>query len=431
MFKRRSIYKEFATKLIIATSLFVIIVSFIFYGFTKTTIYESVVDNLIQKAKLVYKVSKQLISPNEQLKILLERDISIDLVEVKDLDKIKISQYQKDKNHYIEVLYPFDLSTHTFIKVVKNINTEDKMLKKIFSNVTILGGGGLILVILYALTVSKTLLYPIINITKKLSKMNETSLTQLNVEKLPIEFHPLASSINQLTKRIENYIKYQKELFIGAAHELKTPLAVIKLKAQTTLRKKREIEKYEEVLDIIINEVDNMNKMVSSILDFGRAEGAQLEPPVELEIVSFLNKKIQDYKLIAKEKNIELIFNSEVKEFKTIIQPTLLTQIIQNFIQNAIKFTPENKKIEVNLKYTSTNCLKIEIIDEGPGIDENIDLFAPFKRVGGKEGAGLGLFLVKSAADTINAYVDIKNKEDKSGTIATLVLQSNPSCKIG
>ena len=430
MIKRRSIYKEFATKLIIATSLFVLIVSFIFYGFTKTTIYESVVDNLIQKAKLVNKVSQNLIYPGEQLNILVEKDISIDLVEIKNLNNIKVSQYKKDSNHYIEVLYPFDLKSHTFIKVIKNINTEDKMLKKIFSNVTILGGGGLILIILYAMAVSKTLLFPIINITKKLSKMNETSLTQLDVKKLPVEFHPLAISINQLTKRIENYIKYQKELFIGAAHELKTPLAVIKLKAQTTLRKKREVEKYEEVLNVIVNEVDNMNKMVSSILDFGRAEGAQLEPPVEVEIINFISKKIQDYKLIAKEKNIELIFISEVKEFKTIIQPTLLTQIIQNFVQNAIKFTPNNKKIEINLKYTSTNCLKIEVIDEGPGIDESIDLFAPFKRVGGKEGAGLGLFLAKSAADTINAHIDIKNRSDKKGAIATLILQSNPACKI-
>jgi len=430
MLKRRSIYKEFATKLIIATSLFVLIVSFIFYGFTKTTIYEGVVDNLIQKAKLVYNVSKNLISPGEQLNVLVERGILIDLVEVKNLNGLKISQYKKNNNHYIEVLYPFDLTSHTFIQVIKNINAEDKMLKKIFSNVTILGGGGLILIILYALAVSKTLLFPIINITKKLSKMNENSLTQLNVDKLPEEFHPLASSINQLTKRIENYLKYQKELFIGAAHELKTPLAVIKLKSQATLVKKRDPQKYQDVLKLIVNEVDGMNKMLSSILDFGRAEGAQLEHPVELEIISFLTNKIQDYKLIAKEKKIEIIYNCEVKEFKTIIQPTLLTQIIQNFVQNAIKFTPEFKKIEINIKYTSTNYLKIEVIDEGPGIDENIDLFAPFKRIGNKEGAGLGLFLAKSAADTINAHIDIKNRNDKQGTIATLVIQANPTCKI-
>ena len=75
--------------------------------------------------------------------------------------------------------------------------------------------------------------------------MNENSLTQIETKTLPKEFISLANSINTLTNRIESYVKYQKELFIGAAHELKTPLAVMKLKSEITLRKKRDIEKYD------------------------------------------------------------------------------------------------------------------------------------------------------------------------------------------
>jgi len=430
MLKKQSIYKEFATKLIVATSLFVLTISFIFYGFTKTTIYEGVVDGLLEKAKLVYKISQNLIDSNEQLKILVEKDLSIDLIQIHNLSNTKVRQYKINNSHYIELLYPFDLQTHTFIKITKNIDTEDRMLKRIFSNVLILGAGGLILVILYALTVSKTLLYPIINITKKLSKMNEASLTTLEIETLPVEFHPLANSINNLTKRIKNHLKYQKELFVGAAHELKTPLAVIKLKSQAALIKDREIEKYKEVLKIVIDEVNGMNKMVSSILDFGRAEGAQLEAPIELDIVKFISQKINDYKLIAKEKNIKIDFNCKINSLIALIQPTLLTQIIQNFVQNAIKFTPTDKQITINLKQID-NALVFEVIDEGIGIDESIDLFAPFKRVGQKEGAGLGLFLAKSAADTIGAEISIKNRTDGlQGTIALLKIYTNPTCKI-
>ena len=101
-----------------------------------------------------------------------------------------------------------------------------------------LGFGGLVLVVAYALAVSKTLLLPILRITNKLSNMNENSLTQIETKTLPKEFIPLANSINTLTTRIESYVKYQKELFIGAAHELKTPLAVMKLKSQVTLQNK-------------------------------------------------------------------------------------------------------------------------------------------------------------------------------------------------
>ncbi|MGK0255954.1 MAG: two-component system OmpR family sensor kinase, partial [Arcobacteraceae bacterium] len=71
------------------------------------------------------------------------------------------------------------------------------------------------------------------------------------------------------------------------------------------------------------------------------------------------------------------------------------------------------------------------VIDEGIGCDENVDLFAPFKRVGGEKGAGLGLFLAKSAADTLGGTISLKNRTDGiSGTIATLELQSNSTCNI-
>ena len=62
------------------------------------------------------------------------------------------------------------------------------------------------------------------------------------------------------------------------------------------------------------------------------------------------------------------------------------------------------------------------MIDEGIGIDESKDLFAPFKRYGNQTGAGLGLFLAKSAADAIGAKITLKNRTDRQGTIASLVI---------
>ena len=427
---KRSIYRDFSAKLILATSIFTIVISFMFYGFTKATVYEEITDNLLNKAKLIYKVSIDSLTTKEQLKLIVEKNLEIDLVQIHNLKQYKFTEYKKNKNHYIELLYPFDISNHTFIKIIKNINSTDEMLKKIFSNVFILGLGGLVMIVLYALAVSKTLLYPIINITNKLSNMNENSLTRIETKKLPIEFLPLATSINNLTKKIETYVKYQKELFIGAAHELKTPLAVIKLKSEVILLKPRDTQKYEETLRLFINEVNGMDKMVGSILDVGRQEGAQFEKPVDLDIVEFMNSKINNYTLLADEKKINIVYQSSIEKFFTIIQPTLLNQILQNFIQNAIKFTKEDKTITIII-HKVDEFVNIEVLDEGIGIDEDIDLFAPFKRVGNAQGAGLGLFLAKSAAEAIGAEISISNRTDGiQGAIATLKLRSNPTCSI-
>jgi len=426
----RSIYEQFSKKLIIATSLFIIVISFMFYGFTKATLYEEITDNLLKKASIIQQASINNLVNHDNLKLIIEDKLTVDLVKVEGLKDVSFREYHLNGTHFIELLYPFELSKSTFIKITKNINSTDEMLRKIFSNVFILSLGGLVMVVIYALAVSKNLLKPIINITRRLSNMNENSLTRIEPTTLPVEFHPLANSINSLTKKIEMYVKYQKELFIGAAHELKTPLAVMKLKSEVILLKKREIEKYEETLKLFINEINGMDKMVSSILDVGRQEGAQFENPTEIDVVKFIANRVNNYKLLANEKKITIEFICNIETFITIIQPTLLNQIIQNFVQNAIKFTPNGKTIIVKI-YNLDSLVVIEVIDEGVGIDENIDLFAPFKRIGKEQGAGLGLFLAKSATDAIGGEISIYNRQDGiTGSVATLKLQTNPTCKL-
>lgn len=427
---QKSILRTFHRQLIVATTLFIILLSLIFYGFTKATIYEELQEELIQDAQLIYRMSvTSTLSPNEY-KILANKDAEVDIVTVNGLDQLSFRQFTKGNQHYIEILYPMSKDSGQFIKIVKNTSSANKMLNKIFNNLLLISIGGFIMILIYTLTLSRALLHPILQITKNLSKMNENFLTQINPKLLPIEFHPLAHSINQLTNKIQNHITYQKELFIGAAHELKTPLAVIKLKSEVTLRKKREAEKYEETINLTIDSVNDMNLMIGSILDMGRHEGAKFEVPQQMDVMEFLNTKQKDYEMLSRQKSIDFKSNLTDEKFITIIQPTLLIHIVQNFIQNAIKFTEKGKAILIRAS-VEDEILIIQIIDEGCGIDEEIDLFAPFTRVGAKPGAGLGLFLAKSAADTIGAEISIKNRTDGlQGSIATIHLPKNPSCEI-
>ena len=427
----KSIHQEFLKQLILATSLFIIVISFMFYGFTKTTIYEDIEENLINDAQLINTISSSNQTKNIPFNMITKNGVDVDIVLIKSLErKVYFNIYKKGKNTFAKLLYPYSNSQNKFIKINKNINNSHDMLNKIYKNVLLLSIGGLIMVILYALALSKSLLRPILQITRKLSNMDETSMSEIKLKNLPIEFHPLANSINKLTNRIESYVINQKELFIGAAHELKTPLAVMKLKNEITIRKPRVQEKYEETLKLNISEIDGMNKMITSILDIGRQESAQFEKAVEIDIISYLKDKMNGYRLLAKEDAVKLIFTSNIKSFRINIQPTLLNQIIQNFVQNAIKFTPDNNTINVNT-FHNEKFIGINVIDEGIGIDESIDLFAPFKRVGKEQGAGLGLFLAKSAADALGADISLRNRTDNiKGTVATLKLYINPICKI-
>jgi two-component system OmpR family sensor kinase len=276
---------------------------------------------------------------------------------------------------------------------------------------------------------SETLLHPVKQITRRLARMNENFLEPIETKELPSEFIPLGESINKLIDRIQNFVKYQKELFIGTSHELKTPLAVMKAKNEVTLMREREPSKYQETLKLNNKTIDEMNSMISSILEIGRQEGAQFEKPVEVDLVQFLKDKSKDFTLIAKNVDKNISIDLEPKMYCVISQPSLLTHILQNFVQNAIKFTPEGGNVHIKSRLDGDD-FKIEVIDEGSGVDEALDLFAPFKRVGREAGAGLGLFLAKGAADAIGAELSLKNRSDGRGAVASLVLNSRNYCPI-
>ena len=417
----KSIYRQFYTKLIIATSLFIITLSFIFYEYARSTVYDDIQQNMLTHAKQLYMSSQS----SNHLEPVENDNITINIVTNSILLDYQFQNYQRGGDYYIKRLYPFNLENKQFLQIIRNISLEQELLYSvIFKNLFILAIPGFLLMLLYSLAVSKSLLKPIIQINKKLSNMDENSLTQIDKKDLPIEFHSLANSINSLTNRIETYVKFKKELFIGAAHELKTPLAVMKLKNEVTLKKKREIEQYEETLKLTIKSIDDMNIMISSILDIGRTEGAQFEQNIELDLVEYIKKKANDYRMLSAQKNIIITFFSNVNHLNTSIQITLFNQILQNFVQNAIKFTPNEKSIAIRLRKTKDEII-ITVTDEGIGINENVDLFAPFKRIGNQSGVGLGLFLAKNASDALRAKITIKNRDDgKTGCIAKLVLNN-------
>ncbi len=426
----QSIYKQFYTKLILATSLFIAILSLLFYGYTKSTIYERIQSSLLNDAKLIVKTSKNSKIDIDNFILIRSSGVTIDLIQIKNLDKVTYSRFSNGSDYFAQILYPLDLKNKHFIKITKNINSYMHMLNQIFQNLLFISLFGLFLVVFYAVTVSKTLLKPILLINDKLSKMNENYMTQIDKQSLPKEFHTLAYSINGLTNKIQTFVKFKKELFIGAAHELKTPLAVMKLKNEVTLIKDRDITRYKETLQLSIKQINDMNSMISSILDIGRQEGAQFEKPIELNLVEFLQRKTNDYRMLSSQKNITITFYANVNKYITLIQPTLLIQIIQNFVQNAIKFTKDEGSISIRLEKRK-DTIEISITDNGSGIDESIDLFAPFKRVGTQSGAGLGLFLAKSAADALGAQIYLKNRTDQQeGTVATLKLLVNPRCDL-
>lgn len=432
MLSKRSIRGRFVLQLVLASAALIVIFSTLLYNYIKLSLYKEIEESLKRQAKYIAITIPSLHAGEKIDSFYLQKtlDIKVEIIhKPPNINDIFFTILKKNKNVFAILYYPYNFKEQTFLKVTKDISSITHLLNKIhkiiiFANILSFG-----FIIFYAFFISKMLTTYITNFTKKLADMNENMLKPIRVENLPVEFWPLGKSINILINRIQTFVKYQKELFIGIAHELKTPLAVMKLKNEVTLIKKRETKEYIETIKLNIKIINEMNKMIENVLKIGRQESDHFEPPIEIDVIKYLKEKANNYRLLAEQENKELITNFKPQKYKTMVQPTLINHILQNFVQNAIKFTPSKGKIV--LKSTPLeDGLKIEVIDEGPGIDEKIDLFAPFKKSGEKGGVGLGLFLAKSAADAMGAKIEIKNRDDKKGAVAILIIPSTLACPI-
>ena len=423
-----SIRSRFLIQLLVASASLIFIFSSILYLFIQQSIYDEKKYELLQVAKHIVSY-ESILSVTDESSTLLGLDI--EMVSIDDADNA-VDLYETVYNDkvFLNLTYPFNFEEHTYIKVTQDFTKTKKLLKKILNSIFIINILSFIIIIIYAVTLSTMLIKPIKALTARLSDMNEHLIRPIKTEQLPVEFLPLGETINHLIARLQNFVKYQKELFIGTAHELKTPLAVMKLKNQVTLIKKRESQAYIDAIKINNKTIDEMNKIIADILNIGRQEGAQLETPQEIDVIAYLRNKGNDFKLLAENEGKELNMEFKPDSFTATLQSSLLNQVIQNFLQNALKFTPSEKHVLLK-SFQSKRGLCIQVIDEGVGVDESFDHFAPFKRSGNKGGVGLGLFLSKSAADALNAKISIKNRTDGiEGTIASLELTSSLSCAL-
>ncbi len=397
------------------------VVSVMLYHYIRVTVFQSVVSELNQQAT-AYKNNPQNFNPNNLKTFTIE-------IPNKTLATVKAGELKGEKPYLVmQKIKDESITTLTtrlddssYLVLEKETTLQSQIVEEIFIDIIIVNVTAILLVLFYALFLSRMLLIPIKILSHKLTNLDEKFLKEIDIKSLPDEFLPLGNNINRLITRIQTFVLYQKELFVGVAHELKTPLAVMKTKNEVTLLKPRESEKYIEALKSNNEAINGMNAMIGSVLEIGRQEGAQFEEPVNTDVIAFLKKLGKNYEVLAKgeEKNLALDLKPEILNLN--IQTSLLTHIVQNFVQNAIKFSPKNSTITISSRLEKSKFI-IEVADEGVGIDESKDLFAPFKRYGNKGGAGLGLFLAKGAAQALGAEISIKNRENANGAVASLVL---------
>lgn len=231
----------------------------------------------------------------------------------------------------------------------------------------------------------------------------------------------LLFGVYQVRKSIkkETELANQKSNFIlSISHELKTPIAATKLQLQTLLKHDLERDKQKELLNNALNENNRLHKLVDNVLMANQIENNNLSIQKEqLNLSELLENTVKRYFLEHLEKNhLTLTIEPNITYCG---DKELLPSIFINLIENAIKYSFKDIKIEVILKKLNGNTV-LEISDQGCGIldQEKETVFQKFFRSGSEntrktKGTGIGLFIVKSICDLHQITIKLANNQPK------------------
>ena len=247
-------------------------------------------------------------------------------------------------------------------------------------------------------------LAPIASMNSQTQRISAENLSQrLDVTSPRDELGRLATTINDLLARLESSFSEQQRFIADASHELRTPLAVLRGETEVALAKQRTADEYQESLSLIQEEAERLSRIVEDLFILARQP---IDAPATLmrERVS-LNETVKDCAraahVLATRKGVRLTTQNDAPPINLSGDKELITRMILNLLDNAVKYTPAGGEISLALRRQNGNA-ELTVRDTGIGIAEadRQRIFDRFYRVDKARsrslgGAGLGLSIVR------------------------------------
>lgn len=228
--------------------------------------------------------------------------------------------------------------------------------------------------------------------------------------------------------REKRLAQLQSDFISNVTHELKTPLTSISMFAESMLLKrvKKDSDK-DEYLSIILKESERLKRMINNILEFSKLEKGKSEYHfVRANLALLLKTAIQEFDYWFEKEGFQVVTELDNK-IEAKVDPEKMKQVFENLLNNAIKYSPQTKKINARI-YFSSNKIHIEIEDKGIGIAKNelSQIFEKFYRINHKEsisGTGLGLTVVKEIVQAHNGKIEVTSEVGKGSKFSIILNQ--------
>lgn len=327
----------------------------------------------------------------------------------KNPDEIYISIPDEEWNNFAK----------NFSIQVYNNKADYKKSSLLFSTLLSLLGG------VITFFISGHALKPLCDFSKKIEEVQAQNLSDSRIEENKFsELNQLSVSYNKMLERLSEAFKLQRQFTANAAHELRTPLAVMQLQIDlyNSSKHPNNDTSAQQTISMITEQTERLSKMVRTLLDMSELQTIARDE--EIAISALVEEVLADLEPLAQEKGINLI--EKCDNVLLMGSDILIYRLVYNLVENAIKYNFSGGTVTVNATQQNSQ-LHLTVEDTGNGIPEELKerIFEPFFRLDKSRsrelgGVGLGLALVREIVRVHNGIILVKNNANSGTTFEVI-----------
>ena len=327
----------------------------------------------------------------------------------KNPDEIYISIPDEEWNNFAK----------NFSIQVYNNKADYKKSSLLFSTLLSLLGG------VITFFISGHALKPLCDFSKKIEEVQAQNLSDSRIEENKFsELNQLSVSYNKMLERLSEAFKLQRQFTANAAHELRTPLAVMQLQIDlyNSSKHPNNDTSAQQTISMITEQTERLSKMVRTLLDMSELQTIARDE--EIAISALVEEVLADLEPLAQEKGINLI--EKCDNVLLMGSDILIYRLVYNLVENAIKYNFSGGTVTVNATQQNSQ-LHLTVEDTGNGIPEELKerIFEPFFRLDKSRsrelgGVGLGLALVREIVRVYNGSILVKNNANSGTTFEVI-----------
>ena len=256
-----------------------------------------------------------------------------------------------------------------------------------------------------------------------LQQREPLDLRPVPTDHLPCELRPMITSFNAVLARLDDALQGERRFLADAAHELRTPLAVLRAQAQGVERA-ADLQQCRQAMRPLVDGIERTTRLSEQLLDLARVDALEDNGLARHPIHELLALVAHDFAAAARRRNQRLLLMTAPCEATVAVDA--LGVLLRNLIDNAIRHAGTGARIEVVCHQVGTGGIRIEVRDDGPGVPEaeRERVFDRFYRLAGthERGGGIGLSLVRRVAELHRAELEAGPGLDGRGFAVSLLL---------